>query len=62
MPRPIASVDELDALPHFSIVTRNSVPYTKTLKGWQLAGAWHVYSAESLLLNGNATLIHEPTA
>lgn len=60
MPRPIDNLDELDALPIFSIVARNEVPYTKVDGEWYLPASTHRFSSASLLLNGNAVLIHNP--
>lgn len=58
--RAITTVAELDALPTLSVVTRNRVPYTKNGTGWHIAGVTDPYSADSLLLNDNATLIYNP--
>ncbi len=59
-PRTITTVDELDALPENSAATRNGVVYTKASRGWQIGGAPHYYTAESLLLNENCTLVFDP--
>jgi hypothetical protein len=55
---PITTVEELDALPDMSIVSRNAVPYIKHYGLWYLPASEMDFTARSLLLNNNATLIY----